>query len=70
MSSNTYLPLEQLSASPPFLTQPDLYRQSRFAGPLVQDGGTFAVPVTINGQLTLIFVVDSGASDVSVPLMS
>ncbi len=35
--------------------------------PLVEDGGTFAVPVTINGQLTLKFVVDSGASDVSIP---
>ncbi len=35
--------------------------------PLVQDEGTFAVPVTINGQLTLKFVVDSGASDVSIP---
>ena len=34
---------------------------------MVQDGGTFAVPVTINGQLTLKFVVDSGASDVSIP---
>ena len=31
------------------------------------DGGTFAVPVTINNQLTLKFVVDSGASDVSIP---
>jgi tetratricopeptide (TPR) repeat protein len=35
--------------------------------PMVQDGGTFRVPVTINGQLTLKFVVDSGASDVSIP---
>ena len=34
---------------------------------LVSDGGTFKVPVTINGQLTLKFVVDSGAADVSVP---
>lgn len=34
---------------------------------MVQDGGTFAVPVTIKGQLTLKFVVDSGASDVSIP---
>jgi clan AA aspartic protease (TIGR02281 family) len=33
----------------------------------VVDGGTFKVPATINGQLTLKFVVDSGASDVSVP---
>jgi len=35
--------------------------------PMVPDGGTFAVPVTINGQITLRFVVDSGASDVSIP---
>lgn len=35
--------------------------------PMVSDGGTFAVAVTINNQLTLKFVVDSGASDVSIP---
>ena len=35
--------------------------------PMVGDGGTFAVPVTINNQLTLKFVIDSGASDVSIP---
>jgi hypothetical protein len=35
--------------------------------PMVGDGGTFRVPVTINGQLTLNFVIDSGAADVSVP---
>jgi clan AA aspartic protease (TIGR02281 family) len=35
--------------------------------PMVGDGGTFKVPVTINGQLTLNFVVDSGASDVCIP---
>jgi clan AA aspartic protease (TIGR02281 family) len=35
--------------------------------PMVSDGGTFKVPVTINGELTLKFVVDSGASDVSIP---
>ena len=29
-------------------------------------GGTFVVPVVVNGTLTLDFVVDSGASDVSV----
>jgi len=34
---------------------------------MVQDGGAFVVPVTINGQLTLKFVVDSGAADVSIP---
>ena len=35
--------------------------------PLVSEGGTFRVPVTINGQLTIKFVIDSGAADVSVP---
>jgi tetratricopeptide (TPR) repeat protein len=35
--------------------------------PMVSNGGTFTVPVTINGQLTLNFIVDSGASDVSIP---
>jgi clan AA aspartic protease (TIGR02281 family) len=34
---------------------------------MTYDGGTFKVPTTINGQLTLKFIVDSGASDVSVP---
>src|SRR5262245_17162580 len=35
--------------------------------PLKKDGGTFGVPVEINSTLTLDFVVDSGATDVSVP---
>ena len=35
--------------------------------PLISDGGTFRVPVTINDELTLKFVIDSGAADVSVP---
>jgi hypothetical protein len=30
-------------------------------------GGTFAVPVRINDAITLEFVVDSGAADVSIP---
>ena len=30
-------------------------------------GGIYDVPVLINGAITLDFVVDSGASDVSVP---
>jgi clan AA aspartic protease (TIGR02281 family) len=34
---------------------------------LKQLGGTFIVPVTINNALQLAFVIDSGASDVSVP---
>jgi clan AA aspartic protease (TIGR02281 family) len=35
--------------------------------PLKKDGGTFGVPVEINGALTLDFIVDSGAADVSIP---
>jgi clan AA aspartic protease (TIGR02281 family) len=34
---------------------------------LGRDSGTFTVPVTINGALNLKFVLDSGASDVSIP---
>jgi clan AA aspartic protease (TIGR02281 family) len=30
-------------------------------------GGTFLVPVEINGRITLEFTLDSGASDVSLP---
>jgi clan AA aspartic protease (TIGR02281 family) len=35
--------------------------------PIEIKGGTFIVPVTINGQITLKFVIDSGATDVAVP---
>jgi predicted aspartyl protease len=35
--------------------------------PLRKEGGTFVVPVLINGAITLDFTVDSGAADVSVP---
>lgn len=34
---------------------------------LVADGGTFKVPVLINGIIPLKFTVDSGAADVSIP---
>ena len=34
---------------------------------MVPEGGTFVVPARINDQITLKFVIDSGASDVSVP---
>jgi clan AA aspartic protease (TIGR02281 family) len=35
--------------------------------PLSVQGGTFLVPVLINGQITLNFTIDSGAADVSIP---
>jgi hypothetical protein len=35
--------------------------------PLTRAGGTFVVPVRLNGVITLGFTVDSGAADVTVP---
>jgi predicted aspartyl protease len=35
--------------------------------PLREQGNTFVVPVSINGSFTIDFILDSGASDVSVP---
>src|SRR5262249_1748269 len=35
--------------------------------PVKAQGGTFVVPVLINKAITLNFVIDSGASDVSIP---
>jgi len=34
---------------------------------LKKEGGTYVVPVLINNAITLSFVIDSGASDVSIP---
>jgi clan AA aspartic protease (TIGR02281 family) len=36
--------------------------------PLKRENGTFVVPVAINNLITLNFTLDSGASDVSIPL--
>ena len=35
--------------------------------PMRIEGGTYVIPVLINGAITLDFVVDSGAADVSIP---
>jgi clan AA aspartic protease (TIGR02281 family) len=34
---------------------------------MVRGGGTYTVPVSINSAITLNFILDSGASDVSIP---
>ena len=34
---------------------------------LKQEGGTFVIPVLINDKITLDFMIDSGAADVSIP---
>ena len=43
------------------------WRSARLTIPLQHYGGAFAVPVSINDKLTLNFVLDSGAADVSIP---
>ena len=48
--------------------EPTSVGKGETAVPMVTHGGTFNVPATINGQLTLKFVVDSGAADVSIPV--
>ena len=42
-------------------------KKSASSIPLQRHGGAFVVPVLINNTISLNFVVDSGASDVSVP---
>jgi predicted aspartyl protease len=58
---------EWMQPHEPSVASPPTNRIAERAVPMVRDGGTFTVPVTINGQLTLKFVVDSGAVDVSIP---
>jgi clan AA aspartic protease (TIGR02281 family) len=51
----------------PKLSQPSP-KSSQVTVPLkVSGGGTFLVPVEINGRITLDFTLDSGASDVTLP---
>jgi clan AA aspartic protease (TIGR02281 family) len=59
---------EWMQTHEPSVIAPPVSREmGESAVPMVIEGGTFKVPVTINGQLTLKFVVDSGAADVSIP---
>jgi clan AA aspartic protease (TIGR02281 family) len=46
--------------------KPENY-QSAILVPMQREGGAYVVPVLINETITLNFVVDSGASDVSIP---
>jgi clan AA aspartic protease (TIGR02281 family) len=50
--------------SPPLAAQPVRAE----AVPLKRENGTFVVPVVINNQITLNFTLDSGATDVSIPV--
>jgi clan AA aspartic protease (TIGR02281 family) len=55
----------EVSSNPTHVEAPS--NTTRIEIPLKSLGGTFVVPVFINGAITLNFVVDSGAADVSVP---
>jgi Sel1 repeat len=46
----------------------DCIPPTRTGAPMKKVGGTFVVPIEINGAMTLDFTIDSGAADVSVPL--
>jgi clan AA aspartic protease (TIGR02281 family) len=67
--------VEAAAIGPPAAAQTDIVAHSvdgstnaeRKIVALAHEGGTYVVPVTINGAITLNFVVDSGASDVSIP---
>jgi predicted aspartyl protease len=49
-------------------SQPAQTRNDNAEGiPLLVQGGTFVIPILINGQITLNFTIDSGAADVSIP---
>ena len=61
LPSSTSLPAKQAPPEQPALDSGET------VVPMISQGGTFVVPVRINDQITLNFVVDSGASDVTVP---
>jgi predicted aspartyl protease len=59
-------------ASPPIASSPQSEVSSSLSGgstlvPLLKEGGIYLVPALINNAITLNFVVDSGAADVSIP---
>jgi len=58
VATNAPLAPGQTHSPPPRATE---------AIPLKEEGGGLAIPVLINGQITLDFMIDSGSSDVSIP---
>ena len=61
---------DAIAEAPPPLSSPLAARsdaRSSTAIPLQFEGGIFSVPVLINDKLTLNFMLDSGAADVSIP---
>jgi predicted aspartyl protease len=66
-SSSSAKPTNTTALAPP---EPNTYENIAPVAestPLSLQGGTFVIPVLINGQITLNFTIDSGAADVSIP---
>ena len=63
--------LEETLTDTPSLSKPPSAEKSTpsasISVPMQMEGGTYVVPVLINGAITLDFVVDSGAADVVIP---
>jgi predicted aspartyl protease len=55
------------NAAPPSTSSSEQQAGTTSSVPMLSDGGVYVVPVLINGAITLDFVVDSGAADVSIP---
>jgi clan AA aspartic protease (TIGR02281 family) len=66
LGSATPVPSDQTSSPPVSDAGSDQPMQTAEV-PVRSSGGTFVVPVLINGIITLDFLIDSGASDVSIP---
>jgi predicted aspartyl protease len=60
-------PLEQATKPDETKAGTPTTRGASITIPMQREGGTYTVPVLINNAITLDFVIDSGASDVSVP---
>jgi clan AA aspartic protease (TIGR02281 family) len=61
---------ETLTVTPSIPKHPSAEKSTSSASisvPMRMEGGTYVVPVLVNGAITLDFVVDSGAADVSIP---
>jgi clan AA aspartic protease (TIGR02281 family) len=61
---------ETLTVTPSSPTPPSVEKPTpsgSISVPMQMEGGTYVVPVLINGAITLDFVVDSGAADVVIP---
>lgn len=56
------------SKQPPAAPEPERTAPQQYTIGITENGdGTFVVPVDVNGVMTLQFIVDSGAADISIP---